>query len=64
MYGTLVELSVHCEVHALVNMEYPHQVEAHMALKAICASVTTPYCQPYAPPEPASTLPVRRARIP
>jgi GT2 family glycosyltransferase len=57
MYGTLVELARHCEVHALVNMEYPHQVPAHLVLKEICASVATPYCQPYAPPEPASTLP-------
>lgn len=57
MYGTLVELSRLCEVHALINMEYPNQAEAHDVLKGICASVATPYCQPYAPPEPASTLP-------
>ncbi len=57
MYGTLVELARHAEVHVLVNMEYLSQVEAHTELKKFCASVATPYCQPYAPPEPASTLP-------
>jgi len=57
MYGTLVELTKVCEVHALVNMEYLSQIPAHDELKKICASVATPYCQPYAPPEPASTLP-------
>ena len=57
MYGTLVELVRHADVHVLVNMEYPYQVADHEPLKKICASVATPYCQPYAPPEPASTLP-------
>jgi GT2 family glycosyltransferase/glycosyltransferase involved in cell wall biosynthesis len=57
MYGTLVELSRQCDVHVLVNMEYPHQVDAHRVLDTFCSSVATPYCQPYAPQEPASTLP-------
>ena len=47
-----------CEVHALVNMEYPSQMEAHQALQEdLRERRHVPYCQPYAPPEPASTLP-------
>jgi GT2 family glycosyltransferase len=57
MYGTLSELTKHCDVHALINMEYPYQVEQHEPLKKIVTTLVTPYCQPYAPPEPASTLP-------
>ena len=57
MRGTIIELAKCCEVHALINMEYPHQREAHKELEQYCASVSLPYCQPYAPPEPASTLP-------
>jgi len=57
MYGTLVELAKRCEVHALINMEYLWQVPDHDELKRFCATVATPLCQPYAPPEPASTLP-------
>lgn len=57
MFGTLVELAKSCEVHALINLEHPSHAAAHIVLKAFCASVTTPFCQPYAAPEPASTLP-------
>jgi GT2 family glycosyltransferase len=57
MHGTIVELAKCCEVHALVNMEYEYQREAHHELEQFCATVALPYCQPYAPPEPASTLP-------
>jgi GT2 family glycosyltransferase/glycosyltransferase involved in cell wall biosynthesis len=57
MLGTIMELSKRCEVHALVNMEYEHQRDAHRELEKYCATVALPYCQPYAPPEPASTLP-------
>jgi GT2 family glycosyltransferase/glycosyltransferase involved in cell wall biosynthesis len=57
MLGTLVELVKRCEVHALINMEYPHQRPAHQELEKLCASVALPFCQPYAPHEPASTLP-------
>ena len=57
MLGTIVELARRCEVHALVNMEYEYQREAHKELEKICATVAVPYCQPYAPPEPSSTLP-------
>ncbi len=57
MLGTIIELARRCEVHALINTEYPHQKEAHKELDKICATVAVPFCQPYAPPEPASTLP-------
>jgi len=57
MHGTIVELAKCCEVHALINMEYEYQRDAHKELHNYCATVALPYCQPYAPPEPASTLP-------
>ena len=57
MYGTLLELVKHCEVHAVANMEYLSQMPEHEPLRQIVSSLATPYCQPYAPPEPASTLP-------
>jgi GT2 family glycosyltransferase len=57
MYGTLLELVKRCDVHALINMEYTYQVEQHEPLKKVVNTLATPYCQPYAPPEPASTLP-------
>ncbi len=57
MLGTIVELSRRCEVHALINLESPSQAGDHDALKKFCASVTVPFCQPYAAPEPASLMP-------
>ena len=57
MLGTITELAKRCDVHAIINMEYAHQRPAHKPLDSICASVALPFCQPYAPHEPASTLP-------
>ena len=57
MLGSIQELAKRCELHVLINLESPAQEGAHECLKKICASVALPFCQPYAPHEPASTLP-------
>jgi GT2 family glycosyltransferase len=57
MLGSVMELAQRCELHALINMEHPEQAAQHEELKQYCASVSLPFCQPYAAPEPASTLP-------
>jgi GT2 family glycosyltransferase/glycosyltransferase involved in cell wall biosynthesis len=39
MYQTIVELARRCELHLIVLLDYPHELEPHEHLKSICASV-------------------------